>query len=131
MEFIFLPKYFAQMLNRNKTLTHLYLNQNEITDNGIRILTDALENHNKTIENLDLFENKSLTDGCIDHLLSMIKHNQSKDKIDWIAKIKEKLRSPNINSFLKFSTRMPMLWLNDSSAGFSRSKKQLLHEIES
>lgn len=78
MEFIFLPKYFAQMLNRNKTLTHLYLNQNEITDNGIRILADALENHSKTIENLDLFENKSLTDGCIDHLLSMIKHNQRK-----------------------------------------------------
>jgi Ran GTPase-activating protein (RanGAP) involved in mRNA processing and transport len=70
-------KHLAQMLKINKTLTHLYLNQNEIADNGIRILASTIQNHNTTIEVLHLSENKLLTDECVDSLLSMIKHNQS------------------------------------------------------
>ncbi len=70
-------KHLTQTLKKNKTLTHLYLNQNEITNDGIRILAEVIENHNTTIKVLHLFENKLLTDVCVDYLLSMIEYNQS------------------------------------------------------
>ena len=75
-------KQLAQMIKTNKILTCLKLYQNEITDGGIQILADAIEKHNTTIEVLDLFENKLLTDLSVDSLLQMIEHTQSLKELD-------------------------------------------------
>jgi Ran GTPase-activating protein (RanGAP) involved in mRNA processing and transport len=70
-------KHLAQMMKINKTLTDLFLNDNEITDDGVEILTDAIQNHNTTIQSLYLSGNKLLTDISVDYLVQMIKFNQS------------------------------------------------------
>jgi Ran GTPase-activating protein (RanGAP) involved in mRNA processing and transport len=49
-------KYLVEMIKRNKTLTHLGLGMNQLSDNGIRLLANAMENHNTTIRWLDLSE---------------------------------------------------------------------------
>ena len=70
-------KHLAQMLKVNKTLALLYLTQNEITDGGVFILADTIQNYNTTLELLHLSENKLLTDLSVNPLVSMIEHNQS------------------------------------------------------
>ncbi|CAF4835600.1 unnamed protein product [Rotaria sp. Silwood2] len=71
------------MLKIYKTLIWLYLGQNEISDERVRILAQAIENHNHTLEMLVVSCNKLLTDLSIDYLIKMIKHNQSLKKL-WI-----------------------------------------------
>ncbi len=76
-------KYLAQMLEVNQTLTWLYLGENEISNEGVRMISKAIETHNKTLEMLVLSSNKLLTDLSVDYLLSMIRNNQSLKKL-WI-----------------------------------------------
>ncbi|CAF4372213.1 unnamed protein product, partial [Rotaria magnacalcarata] len=38
------------MLETNQTLLWLYLGENEISDEGVRILTQTIENQNHTLE---------------------------------------------------------------------------------
>jgi Ran GTPase-activating protein (RanGAP) involved in mRNA processing and transport len=70
-------KHLAQMIRTNRTLTDLYLQQNAISDEGVQILANAIENHNATIEYLSLESNKLLTDLSVDFLLQMIRNHRS------------------------------------------------------
>ena len=69
------------MIKINKTLTHLYIGENNINDYGVQLLTDAIQNSNTSIKYLDLSSNKLLTDESIDSLIQMIKNNQSLNKL--------------------------------------------------
>lgn len=67
----------AQMLKTNKTLTHLSLCRNEISDQGVQQIVKVLQKRNKTLQALSLSDNEHITDACADNLLEMIKENRS------------------------------------------------------
>jgi len=69
--------HLAQMIKTNKILTDLLLNGNEINNEGVRILTNEIENHNTSVQVLYLSYNSLLTDSSVDSLLQMIRHNSS------------------------------------------------------
>jgi Ran GTPase-activating protein (RanGAP) involved in mRNA processing and transport len=71
------------MLEVNQTLIWLYLGDNEISDEGVRILSKAIKNQYNTLEMLVLSSNSLLTDLSVDYLLQMIKNNRSLKKL-WI-----------------------------------------------
>ncbi len=76
-------KHLAQMLEVNETLIWLYLGENEISNEGVRLLSKAIENQFNSLEMLVLSANKLLTDLSVDYLLPMIEKNQSLKKL-WI-----------------------------------------------
>ncbi|UJR32891.1 hypothetical protein I4U23_020352 [Adineta vaga] len=51
-------KSLAQMLQINTSLTYLHLSGNNISNEGVRVLSYAIEHHNSTIESLSLDSNK-------------------------------------------------------------------------
>ena len=65
------------MLQKNQTLTHLYLQGNDIGDRGILYLSGALAKFNTTLEQLEMAENKNISDASVDKLVEMIKCNRS------------------------------------------------------
>ncbi|CAF1455355.1 unnamed protein product, partial [Rotaria sordida] len=67
----------ATMLKSNTTLTHLHLDYNQISDNGVQLLADALAHHNVTLQVLLLNGNKHVTDSSVDYFIDMLEHNQS------------------------------------------------------
>ncbi|CAM4750340.1 unnamed protein product [Rotaria magnacalcarata] len=67
----------AVMLQKNRTLTHLQLQANEIDNRGILYLAEALTKSNTTLEQLELAENKLVNDSSVDLLVEIIKHNRS------------------------------------------------------
>jgi Ran GTPase-activating protein (RanGAP) involved in mRNA processing and transport len=69
--------YLAQMLKLNRTLTQLWLGYNEITDQGVHLLTETLANHNQTLQVLSLSANTMVTDASIDSFLQMLEHNRT------------------------------------------------------
>lgn len=70
-------KHLSQMMKTNKKLTEIWLWQNDICDEGVHVLANAIENHNTTLQVLNLRENVLLTDLSIISLLQMIKNNTS------------------------------------------------------
>lgn len=76
-------KYLAKMLKMNQTLLWLYLGENEISDDGVCILTKIIGSQNHTLEMLVLSGNKLITDISVDCLVQMTKLNQSLKKL-WI-----------------------------------------------
>lgn len=52
----------AEAIKRNTSLEKIYLRDNRITDEGARALLDALENHNGTLQELSLGDNRIRTD---------------------------------------------------------------------
>ena len=97
----------AETLKTNKTLTHLCLNGNPISDEGIRVLLDAIAKSNTTLEEMNLCNNSLITDASVDTLLHFIGHNRSlkylritgsglskasKDRVEHVSRIKGNLR---------------------------------------
>jgi len=63
------------MLKTNRTLTWLWLTENEIGNHGIEYLCTSLADSNFTLEWLFLNSNRFITDSCIDDLIRMLKRN--------------------------------------------------------
>ncbi len=70
------------MLKTNRTLTHLWLEQNRIDDRGVQILFGILARHNWSLECLSLFSNKLISDLSIPAIIDMLRLNQSLQKLD-------------------------------------------------
>jgi Ran GTPase-activating protein (RanGAP) involved in mRNA processing and transport len=64
--------YLAQMLKGNHGIWYLYLNNNEISDQGVRVLCESIEYYNKGLVILSLSGNKRLTDASVDALCRII-----------------------------------------------------------
>ena len=64
----------AKALHKNATLTELYLTQNEISDDGVKFLAEALETNNNRLQQLGLGWN-TITDQGAEHLAKMLKEN--------------------------------------------------------
>jgi Ran GTPase-activating protein (RanGAP) involved in mRNA processing and transport len=67
----------AVMLQKNQTLKCLQLEANEIGDRGVQYLAEALTKYNTTLEQLQMAENKFVSDSSVDFLVEMIKSNRS------------------------------------------------------
>ncbi|CAM4819388.1 unnamed protein product [Rotaria magnacalcarata] len=74
-------EYIVNMLKTNRTLIQLWLNGNDISDRGVRLLAKVLGNENSTLKELYLSSNKSITDSSIDPLWDMIKRHQPLKKL--------------------------------------------------
>jgi hypothetical protein len=75
-------QHLAQMLKTNRTLTHLWLEQNHIGDRGIQFLAGILARHNWSLKCLSLFSNKLVSDSSVTALVDMLRLNQSLQKLD-------------------------------------------------
>jgi len=75
-------QHLAQMLKTNRTLTHLWLQKNHITNRGLELLAGMLARHNWSLELLSLASNKSISDSTVNALVDMLKLNQSLQKLD-------------------------------------------------
>jgi Ran GTPase-activating protein (RanGAP) involved in mRNA processing and transport len=65
------------MLKTNRTLTWLWLPENEISNDGIEYLANILVDYNLTLEWLFLNSNKLINDSSIDDLIHMLQRNQT------------------------------------------------------
>jgi Ran GTPase-activating protein (RanGAP) involved in mRNA processing and transport len=70
-------KHLSDMLKTNRTLTWLWLSGNEIGNEGIEYLSHILADYNVTLEWLFVNSNKLITDSSIDGLLHMLKRNNT------------------------------------------------------
>jgi hypothetical protein len=75
-------EHLANMLKSNSILSHLFLNRNHISNQGIEVLTSILIHHNNTLQRIDLDENKLVSDACVDILLETLKFNSSLSILD-------------------------------------------------
>lgn len=69
--------YLAELLKVNNLLTDLWMRENKIGDRGVEHLTNALAYHNKSLKILWLRGNTLITDGSIDYIINMLRHNQT------------------------------------------------------
>ncbi|CAF3017552.1 unnamed protein product [Rotaria sp. Silwood2] len=69
--------YLANMLKKNQTLKALALNNNNINDNGLKALVDALANDNTKLKQLKLESNRRITRGGIDYIFHSLKDNKN------------------------------------------------------
>ncbi|CAF0885290.1 unnamed protein product [Rotaria sordida] len=76
-------KYLSEMLKTNHTLKELWLSNNEIGDEGIKELAYVLAYHNKTLKVLSISMNIFITDSSINYLIEMFEHNRTLKRI-WI-----------------------------------------------
>lgn len=70
-------KYLSEMLKNNRILTWLWLTENEIGNDGIEYLCNSLADSNITLEWLFVNSNRLITDSCIDDLIHMLKRNST------------------------------------------------------
>ena len=75
-------QHLAQMLKTNRTLTHLWLQENHIGDRGTQLLAGVLARHNWTLELLALYSNKLLSDLSVNAMLDMLRMNQSLQQLN-------------------------------------------------
>ena len=75
-------KHLAEMLKINTTLQYLMLGWNEISDQGVQHLANALTHHNNTLLSLRVDNNKLVSDVSADCLIEMLKHNQTLERLD-------------------------------------------------
>ena len=75
-------RYLAGMLKKNTTLQELWLSNNEIGDEGVAALGDALAYHNTSLTYLSLDTNKSISDRSVDSIIHMLTYNPSLEKLD-------------------------------------------------
>ncbi|CAF0965801.1 unnamed protein product [Adineta ricciae] len=73
--------YLSEMLQRNRTITELWLSNNEISNRGVKQLANVLAYHNETLKILSLSANVFITDLCIEDLLKIFEHNETLKKI--------------------------------------------------
>jgi Ran GTPase-activating protein (RanGAP) involved in mRNA processing and transport len=97
-------EFLCQMIQTNKTLISIWLDNNNISDKGVKLISNALQFHNSTLQFIDLSKNISITDVSLDYIIDIIKHNRSltelsiydcnlsrsaKDKLRKAAKLKK------------------------------------------
>ena len=70
-------RYLAEMLTTNSTLDFLWLEENNIGDQGIGSLANVLIHHNTTLRSLGLNENRLVTDASVDLLVQVLQRNSS------------------------------------------------------
>jgi Ran GTPase-activating protein (RanGAP) involved in mRNA processing and transport len=70
-------KHLSNMLKTNRTLTWLWLTGNDISNEGVEFLAHILADYNVSLEWLFLNSNKLITDSSIDDLLHMLKRNNT------------------------------------------------------
>lgn len=75
-------QHLAQMLKTNRTLTHIWLQENHIGDQGTQSLAAVLARQNWTLQCLALFSNKSLGDTSVTALIEMLRLNQSLQELN-------------------------------------------------
>ncbi|CAF0891433.1 unnamed protein product [Rotaria sordida] len=100
-------EYLAAMLKTNTSVTGLWLSNNRISDQGVKMLALALIYYNTTLKYLDLENNRLINDSCLNYLINMLEQNQSlktvylnncqlsmisKTKLQTIANTKPKFR---------------------------------------
>ncbi|CAF3424861.1 unnamed protein product [Rotaria socialis] len=74
---------FQENIRRAKFSQHMQEIYNKITDKAIQYLSQIIQFKNQVIEEISLYSNKSITDGSVDDIFNMIRHNQSL-KTFWI-----------------------------------------------
>ncbi len=73
--------HLAEMLKTNQTLRRLNLSENNIGDQGVQLLANALNRHNRTLIHLDLNSNKLESDSTVDSLINMLNYNRSLEQL--------------------------------------------------
>ena len=73
--------HLAEMLKTNQTLRRLNLSENNMGDQGVQSLADALNFHNRFLLHLDLNSNKLENDLTIDQLVNMLRSNRSLEQL--------------------------------------------------
>ena len=76
--------FVPQMLETNDQLTHLWLEANEINDQGVEAIATALEKSNRTLKQLFLSGNEEITDESVPALIRMIKENRALTQLELI-----------------------------------------------
>ncbi|UJR07523.1 hypothetical protein I4U23_011811 [Adineta vaga] len=74
--------YLVEMIRVNETLEILCLHKNNITDDGAKLLINALTQENRTLRILSLHTNKSITDKSVYSFIDLLKHNQTLKRVD-------------------------------------------------
>ena len=69
-------RYLSQILRTNQTLEILTLPQNQITNQGIELLMDALSRSNRGLRILNVSSNTLVNDGCVESVAKMLNGNQ-------------------------------------------------------
>jgi Ran GTPase-activating protein (RanGAP) involved in mRNA processing and transport len=69
-------EYLSNMLRKNRKLKALVLNKNDITDNGLILLANALVDDNKKLKELKIEANPFITRTGVIHILNLLKNNQ-------------------------------------------------------
>ncbi|CAF3181251.1 unnamed protein product [Rotaria sp. Silwood2] len=83
----------AQMLQKNSALTNLYLSGNQISDQGVQLLTNAMADHNTSLKELILDNNPFVTDASVQPLIHMLKRNLSLQTLRlWNCKLSDKAK---------------------------------------
>lgn len=77
-------KYLSDMLKTNRTITELWLANNDIGREGIEELMNVLAYHNQTLKSLSLSNNRLVTDRSIDAFIQMFIHNQTLNHL-WLT----------------------------------------------
>lgn len=70
-------KSLCEMLKTNRTLTWLWLTGNDISNEGIKLLSNTLANYNINLEWLFLDSNKLINDSSLDDIIYMLKRNNT------------------------------------------------------
>ena len=74
-------EYLAEMLKTNRTLSELWLPCNKISDQGVKLLANALIQYNTSLKTLSLDVNESVSDSSVSFLIDMMNQNQSLDAL--------------------------------------------------
>ena len=75
-------QYLSEMLKTNRSLTHLMLNRNNITNHGVHLLSNVLALHNIGLEVLSLSFNSLINDLSVESLIIMLRHNETLKGLD-------------------------------------------------
>ena len=75
-------EYLSDMFKTNHSLTHLMLNRNSISNDGVNILCNVLSLHNISLEVLSLASNHFITDQCVDSFIALFKQNETLKGLD-------------------------------------------------
>jgi Ran GTPase-activating protein (RanGAP) involved in mRNA processing and transport len=74
-------RYLKEVITTKRTITELWLNGNEISDQGVEALAKALKHEQTNLKKLYLHNNKFITDASVNPLIDMLKRNQSLDTL--------------------------------------------------
>lgn len=74
-------EYISNMIRKNKRLKSLLLNKNDITNDGLILLGNALNNDNKTLRELKIESNLYITRTGIINLVNLIRNHPRLEEI--------------------------------------------------